>query len=615
MEPQIDRRAQIAPRLPVDLLVELSHEGDEDAYEADAIDLGRGGIGLRAGVLPEIGQRLRCRFEVPGADSPCEAHGEVVWAHDAGRWSGAFGVRFDEIDERTADVLDRIAPAPIEDPGTPPELRAPRSVKVKLDGVAGAIEGEIESEGEVIAIEQAMPFLELGRRAEIDGDGVRVRAVLERVRLRVQDGVPRLVLELAPEREPSVGEATIQDEALEDLVARAKPAIDREASERPIEVRARELRRVSERASAPSKSMRPAREQPRLITREEAIGEHGDEAAAIRPEPALAIKAREIGEKVSARLALAWAAARAFSLTAMAKLGPIAIRTKGTFVAGWRALATAIAARAPRIGAMIGGTPRRRTTAAPSHPALPAPLRRARSAKEIEAPPNTRSRAIAIGAIVALAVGLAAYALAARDQEASRVEIHREASWAATAATVIPPPSPSAAVVTTPETITPIVVPEAAGAPSVPPIDARPEPRAMPEPALEAGRIPAPSYPSLAERAGSAPIAERSEPAGGPDMAFGATSVERGRTTTLRMSAPVQGLEGIADGSGFTVTVRGALSLDRASPISATNPAVERAAILNRGDHCVLTIRFVDGRTPLYRVSAVGTSLNITIGR
>ena len=98
-------------------------------------------------------------------------------------------------------------------------------------------------------------------------------------------------------------------------------------------------------------------------------------------------------------------------------------------------------------------------------------------------------------------------------------------------------------------------------------------------------------------------------------MEFGAATVERGRTTTLRMSAPIQSLEGLADGSGFTVTVRGSLSLDRASPISASNPSVERAAILNRGDFCVLTIRFVEGRSPQYRVVARGTSLDVTIGR
>jgi hypothetical protein len=146
----------------------------------------------------------------------------------------------------------------------------------------------------------------------------------------------------------------------------------------------------------------------------------------------------------------------------------------------------------------------------------------------------------------------------------------------------------------------------------------------MPEPAAEAGRIPAPSYPSLADRTGGtvaaapavAPVAAAPVPAApAGTMEFGAPSVERGRTSTLRMSTPIQSLEGTADANGFTVTVRGSLSLDRAGPIAAANPAIERASILNRGDHCVLTIRFVEGRTPPYRVVARDTSLDVTIGR
>lgn len=98
-------------------------------------------------------------------------------------------------------------------------------------------------------------------------------------------------------------------------------------------------------------------------------------------------------------------------------------------------------------------------------------------------------------------------------------------------------------------------------------------------------------------------------------MEFGAAEVARGRTTTLRMSAPVQGIEGQADEGGFTITIRGALSLDRAAPLAATSSSIERASIINRGDHSVLTIRFVTGRTPTYRVVAHGTSLDISIGR
>jgi hypothetical protein len=94
---------------------------------------------------------------------------------------------------------------------------------------------------------------------------------------------------------------------------------------------------------------------------------------------------------------------------------------------------------------------------------------------------------------------------------------------------------------------------------------------------------------------------------------FGATEVPGGRSFMLRMSQPVRAIEGVARDHGFMVTVPGALSLDRAGPIAAAHPAVERSMILNRGDHAELTIRFVDGRSPAYRVSARGRAIEIVL--
>ena len=37
--------------------------------------------------------------------------------------------------------------------------------------------------------------------------------------------------------------------------------------------------------------------------------------------------------------------------------------------------------------------------------------------------------------------------------------------------------------------------------------------------------------------------------------------------------------------------------------------------LLNRGDHCVLTVRFVSGRAPAYRVAIHGQAVEVTIGR
>ncbi len=98
-------------------------------------------------------------------------------------------------------------------------------------------------------------------------------------------------------------------------------------------------------------------------------------------------------------------------------------------------------------------------------------------------------------------------------------------------------------------------------------------------------------------------------------MAFGADAVPRGETYVLRMSNPVAEMEGIVEEDGFSVTSPGSLSLSRAGPIASANPDVEHAGILNRGDFSELTVRFVPGRKPLYRVEAKGPAIEITIAR
>jgi hypothetical protein len=81
------------------------------------------------------------------------------------------------------------------------------------------------------------------------------------------------------------------------------------------------------------------------------------------------------------------------------------------------------------------------------------------------------------------------------------------------------------------------------------------------------------------------------------------------------MSNPVVEMDGIVEASGFSVTIPGSLSLSRAGPIASSHPDVEHASILNRGDFAELTVRFVAGRTPPYRVEAHGPAIQIIIAR
>ena len=729
MQPQTERRAMDLPRLPVDLLVELTHDGDKKgrAFEADAIDLGPGGIGLRAAVLPALGQRLRCRFEVPGGGPDCEAQGEVVWTHDGGSWGGAFGLRFDGMDHGMARALDEIAPQPPADPETPPELRAPRMVKVRLDGVGSDIEGELVTDGQTFSIEQPMPFLQVGRGAQIEAGGVSSRAVLQKVRLRVERGTPRLVLELGPvasdepEASDELGEAafaatdagvsdddeaslagvdaadtTMQDEPLEGLLARAGQAVDDEdappsvvttsvaASTRTASTRAVVAARTASVETddeddvhaglRSAEALRTAKARPEAArsegTRVAKPAPHDEGEAPIdqeRETPILAQRAQALRTALAPKLAEGMVAGRAFFVMLGRTLGPLSVRARDVLVALWKTTASRAAARSPRLAGMLGQPARRRTTSPPPAASVAAaPARRARGQQAVPSPAKPLfSRNLVMAIVACFTVGLVAYGMASRGEASDGVEVHRPAeagSWGDTAESAVPgavdpvtgQPT-GAATVTTPEPFEPFVPGEAAGgaapagaygaapagaygaapagaygAAPTGAYGAAPAgayERAMPEAATQAGPMPAPTYPSLADlRAqGAAPAAasmvtaapEATEPGravvGG--MTFGAADVPSGRTTTLAMSAPVESLEGVSDANGFTVTVRGALSLDRAGPIAATNPSIERASILNRGDHSVLTLRFVAGRTPAYRVVAHGASLDVIVGR
>jgi hypothetical protein len=172
-----------------------------------------------------------------------------------------------------------------------------------------------------------------------------------------------------------------------------------------------------------------------------------------------------------------------------------------------------------------------------------------------------------------------------------------------------------------PVTLEPAPAALAAAAPPSPPA----LPGTLAAPSTEAGRLGAPTFPRVGEipagTPASAPVEAPEEPEAealprpGGRLSFGAAEVPHGRSTTLTMSLPISAVEGESSDSGFTVNLPGVNSLSRAAPIAAANPSVERAAILNSGDHAVLTVRFVPGRTPAYRVEARGSELIVTIGR
>jgi len=76
MQTAPERRSPQHARVPLDdVLVELFPEGFDEGFEADAVDLGKGGLSISAPLLPDIGSTLRCSFRSPENGQPVEAEG------------------------------------------------------------------------------------------------------------------------------------------------------------------------------------------------------------------------------------------------------------------------------------------------------------------------------------------------------------------------------------------------------------------------------------------------------------------------------------------------------------------------------------------------------------
>jgi hypothetical protein len=96
---------------------------------------------------------------------------------------------------------------------------------------------------------------------------------------------------------------------------------------------------------------------------------------------------------------------------------------------------------------------------------------------------------------------------------------------------------------------------------------------------------------------------------------FGHKQVPNAQKFVLRTSSPITSLHGKSDPGGFTVVIPNTRALDKAAPIALANPAVAKAKILNRSGYAELSVRFAEGRSPAYRVSAQQAGLEVLIGQ
>ena len=632
MHAGIERRAPETSRIPLDLWVRLSHEDYAEPFDADGVDLSSGGLALRSDYLPEVGDRLSCRFDLPTGTGELALDGEVVWAHEAGERSGEFGLRFDSLaaddSERLRSLVEHLAPDAVA--GT-------RRARLHLDGVATPIDADISTQSDAwLTAEQALPFLRLGMGVAVEGAGGPPQGRLASVDLRIENGVPRLVLGVELDTEeaaaaPSLdtldeapvpgADATLQDfdfvapsaldgadrtgadQAEDGAFADAAEAYD-EAYDDDDEAYDEAYEDATDGGAvrAPIEARREAARVFQVEADEDASRD--DASLDDHSRDALAPGEHEASDEVSfvtrARAAMAprLAKLRAGAVALAKKMGPAAKAVWAKLALAWAFLLSkggpslkAFGAKVATLGGKVLKRGKRRTTAAAPRRVAQSPRRRQRGSEEEEAAPSKKIGRKVLAACVVAFCGVGAIVYGFSGDDAEPVDASEPAEITAL-------PEANAAPVAAPS-----AMPAAPEAPSV----AAAAPSEAEEP--EGGRLGEPTFPTLAEAQ-----QRRDEPVE-EGASFGADSVENGRTTSLQMSQPISTLRGQRQEGGFTVTIPGALSLDPAGPMAAANPSIERAIVLNRGDHCVLTVRFVAGRTPDYRVVAQGRSIEVTIGR
>jgi hypothetical protein len=510
--------------VPLDeVLIKLHPEGFHQEFEADGINVGTGGLSMRASVLPEVGSTLRCQLDNPTGGEAIEMIGRVVWAHESGPHVGEFGIRFTHLSDDDQTRIEAL----IQRWGRT-TAKAP-TVRLLLDGVGSSIVAEVQSESDTeLSVEQPLPFLAIG--SAVMNEGTSRRGHLEAVELKMDEATPKLVLsigyEVEDDPETSGGDGGGRDTLPEDTPSAVQ------ASRRSREERMHDT--------------------PRIVRYDRGAETSESETAADR--------LRTYAKSATDQLASTVGNARAAVTDGL--IPRITSNVKELF---------ALIARF--IGALrsqLDEKPRRKQV--PRSEAARAHLK------------NTRRNGRRYLVVAAMACGIVAAGWGVYLWAAS-------ASATATATETETGSETATATETATETETGTTTGTGNGA--------------------ETGSGIASVVAAEAYEVQGAPL----PPETVRGTAFGADSVCGGEKYVLRMSNPVAQMDGIIEADGFSVTIPGSLSLSRAGPIATAHPDVEHASILNRGDFSELTLRFVAGRQPTYRVEARGPAVEITIAR
>lgn len=301
-----ERRGGASQRVHFEALVAVG-ESAGGGFEAESIDVSPEGMRLRTAYLPEIGDKLLCRFD--GMGSEVVAEGEVAWRSQEAR-GGEFGLRFVGLDAATAEAVRAMCAELNVGPAEagPEEIAAvPRGARIRLhiEGLGSPMKARVREAGsKELEVGSNLEFLKVGRSLELEDvdQGVRRDAMIEHVRVDIDPAthVPQLVVALRYEKASADGAATARSASQPKLKSVRPPA-------GPVAAAAPAARKTFDSEGAAAREARAeARKSAAPVAAREAESDEQDsesaEASDAETPAGMGARAADAGRAVAGRL-------------------------------------------------------------------------------------------------------------------------------------------------------------------------------------------------------------------------------------------------------------------------------------------------------------------------
>lgn len=595
-----DRRAGGGQRVHFEALVAVGENGG-GGFEAESVDVSPDGMRLRTAYLPEVGDKLVCRFDGMGHEIVVE--GEVTWRNEEAK-GGEFGLRFTGLDAASEDAVKamcaELAGPPAEERAEEEEPAVPRGSRVRLhiEGLGSPMKARVrESAAREVEVGSNLEFLKVGRTLELEDveAGAKREATIDGVKVDVDPStnVPQLVVTLRYDKLVVEKVAAAPAKKKEKARASEPPPATRRAGSTPPEAPSAK----SEIEAAPKtarKSAPPPPAEAEASANEAEADEHAedDEKAGLER---FGARAANAGRAVASKIGPAINGMSAGAKRAMGGMMALIERRRA-------AQAEQKKASAPR-----------RTTAPPPAGAITVGGRRLVRdeglGEEEDAPrPRTNHRAAALGGGLGLIAVLAIFGV-------TRLIAGRGHATADAHAT------PSALPAATAEA--PVAVASGTPVANVPLFGATPlsttEPLAPPASSAQASAAPsAPAMPG----ADGVPGASDQDDEAGDAAANGPILKEWGQGSVgthpvvlrIKMDGAIERITGSAGAQGFTINVPGRRSISTARDMTRKDKRLSSVNVVNTSHGAEISVQFKHD-VPSYQARVKGEKLEIAIAK